>query len=108
MGVEVSELPKAVAVADANGRASVGPYKETRFDSEVAEERLVPKSLACAADDAGKLCHPELKATEDCVDDQCLTAWPRSSTHPPEVLLRVFGHPAQSVSVCTSISATVC
>ena len=38
-----------------------------------------------------------------CVEDQCLTQWLPSMTAPPEVDLRVFGHPAQSVSTYTSV-----
>ena len=43
-----------------------------------------------------------------CVDDQCFTLWLPNMTAPPEVDLRVLGHPAQSASVYTSVDETDC
>ncbi len=42
---------------------------------------------------------PLLSATLDCVDDDVFIGWDPRSAHPPLVLLRILGHPAQSVSV---------
>ena len=55
LGVEVPQFAQPLALANAYGRARVGPYSQRYRHTKVTEESLVAKSLAGASHYAAKL-----------------------------------------------------
>ena len=55
MRVKMSQLAKALPVADAYGGTRVCPHSERQVHAGVVQERLVPEALARAPDNAGEL-----------------------------------------------------
>ena len=108
MCIQVAKLAEALPVADAYGRAGVGPYAQVGAYTEVAKKRLVSEALSGSANDACELGFAGAQCDGGSRGGPMLKAWLPSNTHPPEVLFRVFGQPAQSVSVYTSTSSTSC
>ena len=53
--VDVPQVPKALAGADADSRGAVGPYPRRRLDPSVRKYGLVAKSLAGSTDDSREL-----------------------------------------------------
>ena len=97
--VDVAKFAQARSATDADGRCGVCPYPEVDFPAEVLQKSLIPEANAGRLHDAIKL---SLSATE--ADDRLCGA-PRldevRSNHVATSIcgLRVFGHPAQSVSL---------
>ena len=108
VSVQMPELAKPLPRAYANCSAGISPHAQRQLDTHILKQSLVTEALARSSDYSANSASPELRDMLDCVEDQCFMQWRPRIAHPPDVDLRVSGHPAQSVSVYTSTASASC